>query len=76
MKKVFATLVATATLICAAFGLAACGSADIDANPYTITVGASQTPHAEILNAVKDDLAAYGYTLEVKVFDDYVTPNT
>ena len=42
----------------------------------TIKVGASITPHAEILNAVKDDLAAQGYNLEVVEFTDYVLPNT
>ncbi len=42
----------------------------------TIVVGASSTPHAEILESIKDDLAAEGYTLEIKVFDDYVLPNT
>lgn len=62
-----------------AFGLtltaAACGRT-IDTDPKTIVVGASATPHALILDAVKEDLAAAGYTLEVKVFDDYITPNT
>ena len=42
----------------------------------TIKVGASITPHAEILNAVKDDLAAQGYNLEVVEFTVYVLPNT
>ncbi len=42
----------------------------------TIKVGASITPHAEILNAVKDELAAQGYNLEVVEFTDYVLPNT
>ena len=43
----------------------------------TITVAASPTPHAEILNnAVKPILEKEGYTLEVKEFTDYVQPNT
>ena len=41
-----------------------------------IRVGASVTPHAEILNAVKDELAKQGYTLEVVEYNDYVLPNT
>lgn len=41
----------------------------------TITVGASPAPHAEILNLIKDDLAAAGWTLEVKEFSDYIQPN-
>ncbi len=76
MKKLFATLVAAATLTFAAFGLTACGEKSIDDHPYTIRVGASHTPHAEILAIVKEDLAVYGYTLEVEEFDDYITPNT
>ena len=40
-----------------------------------ITVGASSTPHAEILEQVKDTLAEEGYTLEIIVYDDYVLPN-
>ena len=42
----------------------------------TIVVGASPTPHAEILNAAKDVLAEAGWTLEVVEFTDYVQPNT
>ncbi len=43
----------------------------------TITIGATATPHAEILNdVVKDILAEEGYTLEVTEFSDYVQPNT
>jgi D-methionine transport system substrate-binding protein len=41
----------------------------------TITVAASATPHAEILEAAKAALAEQGYDLQVKVFDDYVQPN-
>lgn len=41
----------------------------------TITVGASATPHAEILEQVKKALADEGYTLEIKEFDDYILPN-
>ena len=41
----------------------------------TITVGASPSPHAEILEQVKDSLAAKGWTLDVKEYSDYVQPN-
>ena len=41
----------------------------------TITVGASPSPHAEILAQVKDILANEGYTLVVKEYTDYVQPN-
>lgn len=41
----------------------------------TITVGASATPHAEILEQAKPLLEEKGYELEIEVFDDYVLPN-
>ena len=41
----------------------------------TITVAASATPHAEILEEAKPILEKEGYDLEVTVFDDYVRPN-
>lgn len=41
----------------------------------TITVAASATPHAEILEQAKPILAEQGWDLEITVFDDYVIPN-
>lgn len=41
----------------------------------TITVAASATPHAEILEQAKEILAKEGWELEVTIFDDYVQPN-
>ncbi|MGN0586166.1 MAG: MetQ/NlpA family ABC transporter substrate-binding protein [Oscillospiraceae bacterium] len=41
-----------------------------------LVVGATSTPHGEILEQIKDDLAAQGYDLEIVIFDDYVLPNT
>lgn len=63
------------TSIVAALALSAltgCGGKKDDG---TITVAASTTPHAEILEQVKPILADQGYTLEVTVFNDYVQPN-
>jgi D-methionine transport system substrate-binding protein len=40
-----------------------------------LKVGASPTPHAEILNFVKPILAKEGIDLEVKEFEDYIQPN-
>ena len=40
-----------------------------------ILVGASPTPHAEILEVAKPLMKEKGYNLQIKVFDDYVTPN-
>ena len=42
----------------------------------TIVVGASSTPHAEILEEIKPLVEAKGYDLDIKIFDDYVMPNT
>jgi D-methionine transport system substrate-binding protein len=41
----------------------------------TLKVGATPEPHADILNLIKDDLAAEGIDLKVIEFTDYVTPN-
>ncbi len=66
---------ATLALI-AAFGACLTGCGRTIDSDNVIIVGASQTPHAQILEVIKDDLADKGYTLEVKVFDDYILPNT
>lgn len=80
-KKIAALLAGTLCLTT----LTACGGSNGDAQSAdggaadadkTITVGASPTPHAEILNAAKDVLAEQGWTLEVVEFTDYVQPNT
>jgi D-methionine transport system substrate-binding protein len=42
----------------------------------TIKVGASPTPHAEILAEAKAILEKEGYTLEIIEYNDYVLPNT
>ena len=45
------------------------------ASAATLVIGASSTPHAEILEAAKDLLAAKDITLDIIIFDDYVQPN-
>ena len=50
--------------------LAGCGKSN-----KTIVVGASSTPHALILNETKSYIESQGYSLEIKVFNDYVLPN-
>lgn len=54
----------------AAAPLAVCAEED-----KTITVAASATPHAEILEQAKPLLEEQGWELEVTVFDDYIQPN-
>lgn len=51
-------------------------SVDYDAlKGQKITVAASATPHAEILEVAKEILAGKGVTLDIKVYSDYVQPN-
>lgn len=40
-----------------------------------IKIGATATPHGEILEFVKDKLAEEGYELQITIYDDYVLPN-
>lgn len=68
MKK-FLTIALSALLLGSA--LTSCGKSDEN----TIKVAATSTPHAEVLDVCKDAMAAKGYTLEILVVDDYVTPN-
>ena len=52
-------------------------SVDYDAlKGQTITIAASPTPHAEILEVVKEILAAKDITLDIQTYNDYVVPNT
>ena len=78
MKKhpIAARLCAVALAVVCVAGLAACGQSGSSSDgDKTIKVGASPTPHAHIHNAVKDELAKDGYTLEVVEFNDYILPN-
>jgi D-methionine transport system substrate-binding protein len=42
----------------------------------TITIGVTPFPHKDIMEVVKGLLEKEGYTLKIKEFTDYVTPNT
>ena len=88
MKKVLAIVLAALLIVAALAGCAAKSeTADTTATTDTaaaettdgklevLKVGASSTPHAEILEQVKDTLAAEGYDLQIVVYDDYVLPN-
>lgn len=61
----------------AAVTLAACGGGNSsDGGKDTkITVVASPAPHAEILEAAKPILEKEGYSLDINIVNDYVTPN-
>ena len=73
MKKFFAILLTGVLTL----GLAACGGSEpaADADGITLKVGASPTPHAEILAVAAEELAAQGITLDIIEFTDYVQPN-
>lgn len=55
--------------------LTGCGSSGGDSADTTITVGASPSPHAEILEVAADELEKEGYTLDIVEYTDYVKPN-
>lgn len=76
MKKYVALVLAlllglTAFAGCSSDG----GKKDESAELTVIKVGASPTPHAEILEAIKGLMAEQGYDLQVVTFNDYVLPN-
>ncbi|WP_300381330.1 MetQ/NlpA family ABC transporter substrate-binding protein [Clostridium sp.] len=64
-----------------AIGVIGCGAKNTDKagngkEDKTITIGVSPVPHKEIVEAIKPDLEAKGYTVDIVEFTDYVTPNT
>mgnify|MGYP001109077020 CR=1 FL=1 len=65
MKKTL-TLIAAMTL----------GAMSFSSWADKLTVGASNVPHAEILEQAKPILAKQGIDLEIKPFQDYILPNT
>ncbi|MDD6920621.1 MAG: MetQ/NlpA family ABC transporter substrate-binding protein [Eubacteriales bacterium] len=73
MKKRVLGLAIALGLVVSAVGFTACG--DKAGDDKTIKVGASPSPHAEILKAAKDELEKEGYKLEIVEFQDYVQPN-
>ena len=80
MKKI-TSLILALVLAFSLVSLSACGDKTTDdknsdsADDKVITVGASATPHAEILEQVKQALADEGYELKIVTYDDYVLPN-
>lgn len=77
MKKLLTVTLSAILLLTLCFAFAGCNKEvpPVDDNNKVITVGASTTPHAEILEYVKPALEAQGYTLNIVTFDDYVLPN-
>ena len=50
-------------------------AAETASEPVTIKIGATPSPHAEILEQAKDALQAAGINIEIVVYNDYVQPN-
>ncbi|MER1958609.1 MAG: MetQ/NlpA family ABC transporter substrate-binding protein [Solibacillus sp.] len=83
MKKLLSSVLLGASVL----ALAACGTDDkattgsnttgdgTSAEPTTLVVGASNTPHAVILEQVKPILEEQGITLEIEPYQDYILPN-
>lgn len=80
-KTILSALVTTGVLLT----LTACGSEGSDeassetggsaAEETTIKIGASNVPHAEILEFVEPILEEEGITLDITTYNDYVIPN-
>lgn len=66
MKKLLTVVLALALVAVSALALA---------DNAKLVIGASSTPHAEILEAAKPILAEKGVDIEIVIFDDYVQPN-
>lgn len=83
MKKILSALLLTVLVL----ALAACGTKDKEdgasknnaaggkEETTKIVVGASNTPHAVILEKVKPLLKEKGYDLEIETYQDYILPN-
>ncbi|MCZ3394462.1 MetQ/NlpA family ABC transporter substrate-binding protein, partial [Enterococcus faecium] len=71
MKK--SRVLTALTIAATAVVLAACGSTA--KKTTTVTIGASPTPHAEILKHIQPELKKEGVNLKIKQFQDYVLPN-
>ena len=67
MKK-FLVILLTLALFVPAFAMA-------DDAAVTITIGATPSPHVEILEAIAPQLEAEGITLNIVTYTDYVQPN-
>lgn len=70
LKKISLGLVA----VLSAATLIGCGGNGVD--DKVIRIGASPSPHAEILYQIREEVEAQGYTLEITEYNDYVIPNT
>lgn len=85
MKNTFKNIKRTlAAFSVAAIALTGCSAAENttvqsdsadSSEAVVIKVGATSTPHGEILDHIKVKLAEQGYDLQITIYDDYVLPN-
>lgn len=79
MKK--SSIIKSLAAVSAAFVLAACGGGESStegnggSEETTIRIGASNTPHAEILEFAAPMLEEEGIVLDITTYNDYVIPN-
>lgn len=77
LKKALALVLTGAVLVGAFTGCGAKKDSSSDKKETKkIVIGASPSPHADILKVAKKELKKEGYELEIKEYSDYVQPNT
>lgn len=70
MKKRLLSVLLSVSLVATLF--AGCGKEEA---AQVIKIGATPTPHAEILKIIEDNLEEKGYQLEIVEYNDYIIPN-
>ena len=76
LKKALALALTGAVLVGAFAGCGAKKDSGDKKETKKIVIGASPSPHADILKVAKKELKKEGYELEIKEYSDYVQPNT
>lgn len=76
LKKALALALTGAVLVGAFAGCGAKKDSSDKKETKKIVIGASPSPHADILKVAKKALKKEGYELEIKEYSDYVQPNT
>ncbi|MFC0523846.1 MetQ/NlpA family ABC transporter substrate-binding protein [Pontibacillus salicampi] len=79
MKKILTVLISSLFILvlaaCGTSGESSEGGDSSSEETKKVTVGASSTPHAEILEEAKPVLADKGVELDIQTYQDYILPN-